>query len=338
MSGRTEGGDVRLAPSRSCIPSEHRPGWLTSRSSYSILYHIQYICSQYELSGNAVAKFQSLAEAVSENLKDGDSAAFEGFTHLIPTAAVHEAIRQRRKDLTLIRMTPDLVYDQMVGMGMARKMIFSYAGNPGVGLLRRVRDAVENGWPRPLEIEEHSHAAMANAYEAGAAGLPCAILRGYRGAELARVNPNIKFIECPFTGERLAAVPALRPDVAFIHAQKADRKGNVLVEGIVGVLKEAVLAARRAVVTVEEVVDGFDDLHPNLTVLPHWTVTSIAVAPGGAHPSYAHGYYPRDNAAYLEWDGIAADRQRFLDWMEENVIKSSPEAFAARVEGLRAPA
>jgi glutaconate CoA-transferase, subunit A len=282
-----------------------------------------------------VAKFQSLAEAVAENLRDGDSAAFEGFTHLIPTAAVHEAIRQGRKELTLIRMTPDLVYDQMIGMGLVKKVVFSYAGNPGVGLLRRLRDAVENGWPQPLEIEEHSHAAMANAYEAGAAGLPCAIFRGYRGAELARVNANIKFIECPFTGERLAAVPAIRPDVTFIHAQKADRKGNVLAEGIIGIQKEAVLAARRAVVTVEEVVDDFDDLHPNLTVLPHWTVEAIAVVPGGSHPSYTHGYYERDNAAYLEWDEIAADRDRFLKWMEENVLNSSPEAFAARVEGLR---
>jgi glutaconate CoA-transferase, subunit A len=282
-----------------------------------------------------MAKFSSLKEAVSENLKDGDSAAFEGFTHLIPTAAVHETIRQGRKDLTLIRMTPDLIYDQMIGMGMARKVIFSYAGNPGVGLLRRLRDAVENGWPRPLDIEEHSHAAMANAYEAGAAGLPCAIFRGYRGAELARVNPNVKSIECPFTGERLAAVPALRPDVSFIHAQKADRKGNVLVEGIVGIQKEAVLAAKRAVVTVEEVVDDFDDLHPNLTVLPHWTVSAIAVVPGGSHPSYTHGYYERDNPAYLEWDEIATDRGRFRAWMEKNVLDASPADFAARVEGLR---
>jgi glutaconate CoA-transferase subunit A len=287
------------------------------------------------LERNIVARFQTLQQAVAENLKDGDRAAFEGFTHLIPTAAVHEAIRQGRKDLTLIRMTPDLVYDQMIGMGLVKKVVFSYAGNPGVGLLRRLRDAVENGWPQPLEIEEHSHAAMANAYEAGAAGLPCAIFRGYRGAELAKVNPNIKFIECPFTGERLAAVPAIRPDVTFIHAQKADRKGNVLVEGIIGIQKEAVLAAKRAVVTVEEVFDDFDDLHPNLTVLPSWTITSIAVVPGGSHPSYAHGYYERDNASYLEWDEIAADRQRFLDWMAENVLNSSPEAFAARVESLR---
>ena len=282
-----------------------------------------------------MAKFQTLAEAVAQNIGDGDRAAFEGFTHLIPTAAAHEVIRQGRKDLTLIRMTPDLVYDQMVGMGMAKKLIFSYAGNPGVGLLRRVRDAVENGWPHPLEIEEHSHAAMANAYEAGAAGLPCAIFRGYRGAELAKVNPNIKFVECPFTGERLAAVPAIRPDVTFIHAQKADRKGNVLIEGIVGVQKEAALAAKRAVITVEEVVDSFDDLHPNLCVLPHWTIASIAVVPGGAHPSYTSGYYGRDNASYLAWDEIAADRDRFLEWMDENVMKAAPGDFAARVAGLR---
>lgn len=282
-----------------------------------------------------MARFMLLDQAVRENLKDGDSAAFEGFTHLIPTAAAHEAIRQGCKDLTLIRMTPDLIYDQMVGMGMAKKLVFSYVGNPGVGLLRRVRDAVENGWPHSVEIEEHSHAAMANAYEAGAAGLPFAAFRGYRGAGLPEVNPNIKSFTCPFTGEKLAAVPAIRPDVTFIHAQKADRKGNVLVEGIIGIQKEAVLAAKRAVVTVEEVVDDFSGLHPNLCILPHWTITAIAVVPGGAHPSYTHGYYARDNASYLEWDEVSADRERFTEWMEENVIKAKPEIFAARVEKLR---
>ncbi|HET7413036.1 MAG TPA: CoA-transferase, partial [Pararhizobium sp.] len=169
-----------------------------------------------------MAKFQPLREAVAENLKDGDTVAFEGFTHLIPHAAAHEAIRQGRKELTLIRMTPDVVYDQMIGMGMAKKLVFSYAGNPGVGLLRRLRDAVEHGWPNRPEIEEHSHAAMANAYEAGAAGLPCAVFRGYLGAGLPEVNSNIKSVTCPFTGEKLAAVPALRPDVSFIHAQRAD--------------------------------------------------------------------------------------------------------------------
>lgn len=282
-----------------------------------------------------MARFCSLAEAVRDNLHDGDTVAFEGFTHLIPHAAAHEAIRQGFRDLTLIRMTPDLVYDQMIGLGMARKVIFSYAGNPGVGLLRRLRDAVENAYPHAIEIEEHSHAAMANAYEAGAAGLPLAVFRGYKGAGLKDVNPNIKSITCPFTGEELAAVPALRPDVSFIHAQKANRRGDVLVEGIVGVQKEAVLAARRAVVTVEEVVDDFADVHPNACVLPAWTIAAIAVVPGGAHPSYAHGYYARDNAAYLAWDKVAADRTAFADWIEENVMRATPEDFARRVEGLR---
>ncbi len=282
-----------------------------------------------------MAKFQSLRDAVAENLNDGDVAAFEGFTHLIPHAAAHEAIRQGFKDLTLVRMTPDVVYDQMVGMGMAKKLIFSYLGNPGVGLLRRCRDSVENGYPRTVELEEHSHAGMANAYEAGAAGLPLAVFRGYKGAGLAEVNPNIKSITCPFTGEELAAIPAIRPDVSFIHAQKADKKGNVLVEGIIGIQKEAVLAAKRSVVTVEEVVDNFDDVHTNCCILPQWAITSIVEVPGGAHPSYAHGYYIRDNAAYLEWDKIAADRDLFTKWMTENVLEATPEDFAGRVANLR---
>jgi glutaconate CoA-transferase subunit A len=282
-----------------------------------------------------VPKFVSLADAVRENLNDGDVVAFEGFTHLIPHAAAHEAIRQGFKNLTLIRMTPDIVYDQMIGMGMARKLVFSYAGNPGVGLLRRLRDAVENGWPNTPLIEEHSHAAMANAYEAGAAGLPVAIFRGYKGAGLADVNPNIRFIDCPFTGEELAAVPAVRPDVSFIHAQRANKRGDVLVEGIIGIQKEAVLAAKRAVVTVEEIVDDFAGVHPNACVLPHWTITAIAEVPGGAHPSYAYGYYERDNKSYLEWDKVAADRDRFLAWMDDNVIKAGPEVFADRVKELR---
>jgi glutaconate CoA-transferase subunit A len=282
-----------------------------------------------------MATFLPLADAVAQNLNDGDAVAFEGFTHLIPTAAAHEAIRQGFRDLTLIRMTPDLIYDQMIGMGMAKKIVFSYVGNPGVGLLRRARDAIENGWPNAIEVEEHSHAGMANAYEAGAAGLPLAVFRGYRGAGLAAVNPNIRSITCPFTGEVLAAVPSVRPDVTFIHAQKADRKGNVLVEGIIGIQKEAVLAAKRAVVTVEEVVDDFAGLHPNLTILPSWTIAAISVVPGGAHPSYTHGYYVRDNASYLEWDDIAADRDRFRAWMQTNVIEAGPDVFADRVAMLR---
>ncbi len=276
----------------------------------------------------------SLTEAVTEHLHPGDTVAFEGFTHLIPHAAAHEVIRQGIGELTLVRMTPDLIYDQLIGMGLARKLIFSYAGNPGVGLLRRLRDAVENGWPRKLELEEHSHAAMANAFEAGAAGLPCAVFRGYQGTGLPAVNPNIRSVECPFTGERLAAVPALRPDVAFIHAQRATRAGDVLIDGIVGVQKEVALAAKHVVVTVEELVDDFDDVAPNACVLPRWIATAVCHVPGGAHPSYARGYYVRDNAHYIEWDRIAADRERFLHWMQVNVLDSTPEAFATRVAHL----
>ena len=209
-----------------------------------------------------MSRFLSLAEAVEDAVRDGDTVAMEGFTHLIPHAAGHEVIRQGRKRLTLIRMTPDLIYDQLIGMGCADKVVFSWGGNPGVGSLHRLRDAVENGWPQPLAIEEHSHAAMANAYEAGAAGLPCAVFRGYIGVDLPKVNPNIKLITCPFTGEKLAAVPAIRPDVGVVHAQKADRAGNVLIEGIVGVQKEAVLAAKRSIVTVEEIVDDFGPRSP----------------------------------------------------------------------------
>ncbi len=282
-----------------------------------------------------MTKFIPLKQAVEENLHDGDTVAFEGFTHLIPHAAAHEAIRQGFKDLTLIRMTPDLVYDQMVGMGMVKKMIFSYAGNPGVGLLRRVRDAIENQWPTPLMIEEHSHAAMANAYEAGAAGLPFAALRGYKGAGLKEVNPNIREITCPFTGEILAAVPSVQPDITFIHAQKANKKGDILVEGIIGVQKEAVLAAKRAVVTVEEVVDDFSDVHPNCCVLPNWAVDAISVVPGGAHPSYAHGYYIRDNAAYIDWDKTASDRNRFKEWMKEHVLDQDESIFEERISSLK---
>jgi glutaconate CoA-transferase subunit A len=263
----------------------------------------------------------SISDAVARFVHDGDSVALEGFTHLIPFAAAHEIIRQGRTDLTLIRMTPDLIYDQMIGMGIARRLIFSWGGNPGVGSLHRLRDAVEKGWPQPLEIVEHSHAAMANAYEAGAAGMPCAIFRGYRGTDLPFVNPQIKFVTCPFTGEELACIPALRPDVTIIHAQKADREGNVWIEGIVGVQKEAALAARHALVTVEEIVDDFGPRCANAIILPSWSIQAVVLAPGGARPSYAHGYYPRDNAFYIAWDEIARERDTFRAWMEENVLR-----------------
>jgi glutaconate CoA-transferase, subunit A len=271
----------------------------------------------------ASMEFLTLHDAIEQYVRDGDQVALEGFTHLIPFAAGHEIIRQGRRNLTLIRMTPDLIYDQMIGMGAARKLIFSWGGNPGVGSLHRLRDAVERGWPEPLEIVEHSHAAMANAYEAGAAGMPCAFFRGYRGSDLPTVNRDIRFVPCPFTGEELACIPALRPDVAIIHAQRADREGNVLIEGIVGVQKEAALAARRAVVTVEEVVDDFGPRSSNAVILPAWTLSAVVAAPNGARPSYAHGYYSRDNAFYIAWDEISRERETFLAWMKDNVLRDN---------------
>src|ERR687896_2299603 len=244
-----------------------------------------------------VADLLRLEEAVRELVHDGDSVALEGFTHLIPFAAGHEIVRQGRRDLTLIRMTPDVLYDQLIGIGCAARLVFSWGGNPGVGSLHRFRDAVEHGWPHPLEIEEHSHAGMANRYVAGASNLPFAVLRGYVGTDLPKVTPTIKTITCPFTGEELMAVPALRPDVGIIHAQQADRRGNVAIWGITGIQKETVLSAERTIVTVEELVEEFEP-HPHQVVLPSVAVGVIAVVPHGAHPSYADGYYDRDNAFY----------------------------------------
>ena len=283
-----------------------------------------------------MAEFLSLPDAIGRFVRDGHTVALEGFTHLIPYAAGHEIIRQGRRDLTLVRMTPDLLYDQMIGMGAARRLIFSWGGNPGVGSLHRFRDAVERGWPNAIEIEEHSHAAMANAYDAGAAGLPCAIFRGYHGSELIEHNPNIRYVQCPFTGERLTSVPAIRPDVGIVHAQRADAHGNVLIEGIVGIQKEVVLASKHALVTVEEVVDELGDRSPNAVILPSWAVSAISVVPGGAHPSYTHGYYARDNSFYMAWDTIARERDGFLAWMRENVLEATPEVFASRVHGATA--
>lgn len=263
-----------------------------------------------------MAELLSLKDAVARLVHDGDVVALEGFTHLIPVAAGHEIIRRRRTGLTLVRMTPDIVYDQLIGAGCASKLIFSWGGNPGVGSLHRFRDAVQHSWPVPLEIEEHSHAGMANRYVAGASGLPFAVLRGYTGTDLAAHTETIKPITCPFTGERLAAVPALNPDVTIVHAQRADRSGNVQIWGITGVQKEAVLAAKRSLVTVEEVVDELEP-RPGAIVLPSWAVTAVAEVPGGARPSYAAGYYERDNDAYQAWDAIGRDRESFTRWLDE---------------------
>jgi glutaconate CoA-transferase subunit A len=268
-----------------------------------------------------MARIVSLAEAIAENVHDGDTLALEGFTHLIPFAAGHEVIRQRRRNLALVRMTPDLIYDQMIGMGCASRLTFSWGGNPGVGSLYRFRDAIENGWPHPLEIEERSHADIASAYVAGAANLPFSVMRGYSGSDLPKYNERIRFILCPFTGERLAATPSIRPDVTIIHAQKADRKGNVLLWGILGVQKEAALAAKRVIVTVEEIVDELR-APPNACVLPAWVVSAVAAEPGGASPSYALGYYERDNHFYKAWDRIGRDRDTFMEWMQRHILKT----------------
>jgi glutaconate CoA-transferase subunit A len=269
-----------------------------------------------------VAEIVSLGDAVDGLVRDGDVVAVEGFTHLIPHAAGHELVRRGRSDLTLVRMTPDVVYDQLIGMGCARKLVFSWGGNPGVGSLHRLRDAVENDWPRPLELEEHSHAGMAAAYAAGAANLPFGLLRGYSGTELVERTRTIASVACPFTGEELAAVPAQRPDVGIVHVQQADGRGNVQLWGIPGVQKEIVLASARSIVTVEEIVDELE-LRPGGIVLPGWVIDAVALAPGGAHPSYAHGYYERDNDFYVRWDEISRDRDRFREWMQRHVLDTA---------------
>jgi len=271
-----------------------------------------------------MAEIVPLAEAVRELVHDGDVVALEGFTHLIPHAAGHELIRRQCRELTLVRMTPDVIYDQLIGMGCARKLVFSWGGNPGVGSLHRFRDAVEHGWPAPLELEEHSHAGMAAAYAAGASGFPFGVVRGYEGTDLAD-RTRVEWISCPFTGERVAAVPAIRPDVGIVHAQQADQAGNVQLWGISGVQKEVVLGSRRSIVTVEEVVHRLEP-RANAVLLPGWTVTAISVTPGGAHPSYAHGYYDRDNDFYVQWDEISRDRDRFRDWMRRNVVEREAAA------------
>jgi len=272
-----------------------------------------------------MAEIVDLAAGVERLVHDGDCVALEGFTHLIPFAAAHEIIRQGRQDLTLVRLTPDVVFDQMIGMGCASALVFSWGGNPGVGSLHRLRDAIENGWPKPLRLDEHSHAGLTNRYVAGASGLPFAVLRGYLGTDLLEHSPTTKTLDCPFTGETLAAVRALRPDVAVVHAQQADLAGNVQLWGITGVQKEAVLASARSLVTVEEVVDELVP-RPGALVLPSWVVTLVALAPGGSYPSYSLGYSERDDGFYVAWDAVSRERETFLRWMRDNVLASPAPA------------
>jgi glutaconate CoA-transferase subunit A len=275
-----------------------------------------------------------LAEAIAAHVRDGQSIALEGFTHLIPFAAGHEIIRQQRRDLHLIRMTPDLIYDQMIGMGCAARLTFSWGGNPAVGSLHRLRDAVEHNWPRPLELAEFTHAEMAVAFQAGASGLPCALMRYYGPTDLDRIAPGrVHALECPFTGEMLAAVPAINPDITILHAQQIDAAGNVLIRGIVGAAKEAAMAARCVLVTVEEQVERLPAAS-NAVVLPAWLISAASLVPGGAYPSYAHGHYARDNAFYLSWDNLARERATFLEWMQRHVLDVPDQEALLRKLGV----
>lgn len=260
----------------------------------------------------------SMREAIAEYVRDGMSVAIEGFTAFICFAAGHEIIRQRRRDLTLIRMTPDLIYDQMVAAGVARTLVFSYLGNPGVGPLHCIRRAVEQGLPTPLDLEEYSHYGMVGRYLAGAARLPFFPLQSYHGSDLPRVNERIKMVESPYGDGRVAVVPPLNPDVAIIHAQRADRHGNTQLWGLLGVQKEAAFAARTVIVVVEELVEEeVIRADPNRTLVPGLIVDAVVCEPYGAHPSYVQGYYDRDNSFYLAWDQISRDRARTEAWLDE---------------------
>ena len=263
-------------------------------------------------------KITSMREAIAGYVHDGDSVAIEGFTAFICFSAAHEIIRQERRDLTLCRMTPDLIYDQMVAAGCARKMVFSYLGNPGVGSLYCVRRAVEKSIPRSLEIEEYSHFGMVSRYMAGAARLPFFPLRSYLGTDQPKANPRIRFVENPYGDGRIAVVPPLNPDVTVIHAQRADANGNTQMWGLLGVQKEVAFAARRVIVVVEEVVDETVVCSdPNRTVIPDLLVDAVVPQPYGAHPSYVQGYYDRDNRFYLAWDRISREEAATRAWLDE---------------------
>ncbi len=267
------------------------------------------------------SKVTSMRDAIARFVHDGDTVVIEGFTHLICFAAGHEIIRQGRRDLTLARLTPDLIYDQMIAAGCARKLVFSWAGNPGVGSLHAFRRAIEGRATEPrLEIEEYSHFGMVARFSAGAARLPFWPLRNYMGTDLAKANPRIKTVACPYTGEALATVPALNPGVTIVHAQRADAAGNTQMWGLVGVQKEAAFASERVIIVAEELVDeGVIRSDPNRTVIPSMIVSAVVVEPWGAHPSYAQGYYDRDNDFYVAWESISRDPSRLQRYLDEFV-------------------
>ena len=263
-------------------------------------------------------KLMAMDEAIRRFVHDGDVIVIEGFTHLICFAAAHEIIRQRRRDLTLCRLTPDLIYDQLIGAGCARRIVFSWAGNPGAGPLYALRRAVEQGIPHLIELEEYSHFGMVARLTAGAAKLPFYPLRNYAGSDLPRVNPSIKTIVCPFTGEELSAVPALNPDTAIIHAQRADENGNAQIWGLIGVQKEAAFASRNVIIVAEEIVaESVIRSDPNRTLIPGLIVSAVVHEPFGCHPSFAQGFYDRDNEFYVRWREISKDEKLFNRYLEE---------------------
>ena len=283
-----------------------------------------------------VSKLMTMRDAIAANVRDGDTVSLEGFTHLIGFAAGHEIIRQRRRDLTLCRLTPDVIYDQMIAAGCARKLVFSWAGNPGAGSLHAFRRAVEKGEP-PLQIEEYSHFGMVARLSAGSARLPFWPLRNYQGTDLPSVNPRIRSVTCPYTGEELATVPALNPDVTIVHVQRADAHGDAQVWGLLGTQKEAAFAAKRVVVIAEELVDeSVIRADPNRTVIPGMIVNAVVVEPWGAHPSYAQGYYDRDNDFYVDWEDISRDPAKLATWLDEWVYGVRDRAeYVERQPGLR---
>ena len=280
------------------------------------------------------SKVVSMKDAVAAHVHDGDTVVIEGFTHLICFAAAHEIIRQRRRELTIARLTPDLIYDQMIAAGCARKLVFSWAGNPGAGSLHAFRRAVEKGTP-PLEIEEYSHFGMVARMSAGAARLPFWVMRNYMGTDLPKANPRIRTVTCPYTGEQLATVPALNPDVTIIHAQRADQFGNAQVWGLLGVQKEAAFASKRVIVVVEELVDQqVIRADPNRTLIPGMIVDAVVLEPWGCHPSYAQGYYDRDNDFYVAWEDISRDPVRLERYLDQFVygVKDRAEYLARQPE------
>lgn len=283
------------------------------------------------------SKVVPMREAIAAHVHDGDTVVIEGFTHLICFAAAHEIIRQKRRDLTLCRLTPDLVYDQMIATGCARKLVFSWAGNPGAGSLHAFRRAVERGTP-PLELEEYSHFGMVARFSAGAAGIPFWPLRSYAGTDIPAVNARIREVQCPFTGERLAAVPALHPDVTIVHVQRSDAQGNAHVWGLLGVQKEAAFASKRVIVVAEELVDeSVIRADPNRTLIPGMIVDAVVIEPWGAHPSFAQGYYDRDNAFYVEWEPISRDPEQLQAYLEEFVFGVADRAeYCAKMPDLTA--